>query len=164
MSIRRMLGVAVLAAALTGCAAKTSETADAGRSDATGDAGTTSDVAPDTSPTPDWANPSDASDSVAISKLAAVESLTSVLAYNVSWTTSVATPTELDVRCDGLDPWTITGDAARTDHQVYVMGLVTGASCTFEAKASTPGGARLSATRCGPMRSKASNRMGAALT
>lgn len=77
-----------------------------------------------------------------ISHLQAVESPSNVLAYDVSWKTSRAADTSLDVECTGLDPWTLSDATEATSHHVFVMGLLTGASCTFTARAkSADGGA-----------------------
>lgn len=76
---------------------------------------------------------------IAISNLVAVEAPGNVLAYDVSWKISDAAASELEVACDGLDPWTISDAAVSTTHDVFVMGLVTGASCTLTARATVGG-------------------------
>lgn len=53
------------------------------------------------------------------------------LSYFVTWTTEPAVPTELTVDCDVDYQHTFTGTTARLDHEVFVMGLVAGATCTF---------------------------------
>ncbi len=71
-----------------------------------------------------------------ISDLRAVEAPGNVLAYDVSWKTSAAVVTDLEVACDGLDPWTIFNATATDSHDVFLMGLVTGVTCTLSAKAT----------------------------
>lgn len=76
------------------------------------------------------------------SGLRVVQSPRTVLAYEVSWTTSAAMATELHVACQGLEAWTISDDTATKDHEVFVMGLVSGKTCTLTAKGGpTDGGA-----------------------
>jgi len=75
-----------------------------------------------------------------ISHLAAVESPSNVLAYVVSWKTSRDADTTLGVDCSGLTPWTLSDSTATSSHHVYLMGLVTGASCTLTAKANSGDG------------------------
>ena len=75
-----------------------------------------------------------------ISHLAAVESPSNVLAYDVSWKTSRDADTALDVRCSGLEPWTLSDSTAASSHHVFLMGLVTGAKCTLTAKAKSADG------------------------
>jgi Arylsulfotransferase (ASST) len=82
-----------------------------------------------------------------ITRLSTAESIGNVLAYDVSWKTSRASDTELQVACDGLDPWTISEAASTTSHDVFVMGLVSSVSCTLTARAVADDGASASATR-----------------
>jgi hypothetical protein len=65
--------------------------------------------------------------------LTAVQSPDNVLAYTVEFTSPVAGKPRLDVVCEGLDPWSIEGEADATDHEVFVMGLAPNISCTLTA-------------------------------
>lgn len=76
---------------------------------------------------------------LAVSDLQAVESAQNVLSYDVSWESSRAADTELDVACDGLSPWTIKDPTAASTHHAFLMGLITGVSCTLTARAHADG-------------------------
>jgi Arylsulfotransferase (ASST) len=76
---------------------------------------------------------------LAVSSLQAVEAPGNVLAFNVTWNTSWAVDSELDVACNGLDPSTISGSTTTQAHHVFLMGLVGGISCKLTAKASKSG-------------------------
>jgi Arylsulfotransferase (ASST) len=73
-------------------------------------------------------------DSSGPSGLQAIEHPGNVLAYDVSWSSSQAIDTELDVSCSGLDPWTVSDSTATNSHRVFLMGLVSGDSCTLKGK------------------------------
>lgn len=78
-------------------------------------------------------------DSLTISDLVAVESTVNVLAFDVSWTTSLPADTRLDVACNGVTPWTISSATLTEQHHVFLMGLVADVDCTLTARASTGG-------------------------
>lgn len=73
---------------------------------------------------------------LSISSLAAVETPNNVLAFDVSWSSSLAADTALDVACNGLEPWTISDPTPTTKHHVFLMGLATGRACTLTAGSS----------------------------
>lgn len=80
---------------------------------------------------------------VTVSGLTVTQNPENPLSYFVTWATTPAVPTELQVRCDDGDDepaddydHTFTGAEVRTDHDVFVMGLVGNARCTFTAHPS----------------------------
>ncbi len=84
---------------------------------------------------------------LAIADLLAVETPSNVLAYDVSWSTSRDADTALGVDCgSGVTPWTISSAAPSSKHHIFLMGLVTGASCTLTAKAKAADGLTASAS------------------
>ncbi len=85
--------------------------------------------------------------SLSVSGLVAVETPQSVLAFDVSWTSSQAADTELDVACDGLTPWTLSSSTATEKHHVFLMGLAAGVACTLTAKSSAEGASASAQTK-----------------
>lgn len=84
-----------------------------------------------------------------IEDLVAVESAATVLGYTVQWRTTIEVGTILDVDCGELGRWTLSGEAtARTEHEVFVMGLLAGAHCDLTARA-LDGGEELDAESVG---------------
>ena len=85
---------------------------------------------------------------VAISVSAVAQNPANSLSFYVIWSTDVATPTHLEVTCgeDGEYDQTFSGAEARTDHEVFVMGLWEGASCDLKIVAEADGYARTTAS------------------
>ena len=68
-----------------------------------------------------------------ITGLTAVESPDDVLAYTVDFSSPLPGKAQLDVNCQGLDPWTIRGQTDATDHEIFLMGLAPETTCTLTA-------------------------------
>jgi hypothetical protein len=85
--------------------------------------------------------------------LQVVENPSNVLSYYVSWTTEQAVETVLDLDCDdGAYTAHYESSEARTEHEVFVMGLYDGATCTVTATAAADPAATGEATfQAGPL-------------
>jgi hypothetical protein len=66
-----------------------------------------------------------------VTNLAAVSNPLNLLSYYVDWRTAAAIPTALDVTCDEELAIRIGDGRRRTRHSVFVMGLWSGANCSF---------------------------------
>lgn len=76
---------------------------------------------------------------IAISGFFPIENPENVLSYFAEWRTDRPATTGLHVTCDDGYDQTWHGSELRTEHAVFVMGLVAGATCTFDATAEAPG-------------------------
>jgi arylsulfate sulfotransferase len=73
----------------------------------------------------------------------AAENPSNALSYYIQWTTEEPSLTTLELDCgDGEYEVSYEGTQARTDHEVFVMGLWDGARCTASATAAYDGGGR----------------------
>jgi len=134
----RSIALLSLAAALAACSSDsdgddTSTDFDtAGLFDSGGDTSTDADdpdAGDDASVEPDATPPQP----VTVSNLIAVQNPSNPLSYYVEWSTDLEVPSVLQVTCgDDIDA-RIAGTTARTQHEVFVMGLYEGASCTLTA-------------------------------
>ena len=70
-----------------------------------------------------------------IFKFTAVANPANVLSWFVEWETDVATRTHLEVDCGPDYRQTFLSAVSFTDHEVFVMGLFEGATCTLEVHA-----------------------------
>ena len=103
------------------------ETSDTERLDTSSDTAsdsasdTTADLSEDTEPSRDDL------------ELVAVQNPSNSLSYFINWTTPEAVPTVLDVDCGADYQEHFEDDQARTEHEVFVMGLFDGAQCEATA-------------------------------
>lgn len=81
-----------------------------------------------------------------IENVEAVPNPSNALSYFVEWSTTAKASTGLVVECG--DDWrqTYWSDGRSTEHDVFVMGLWAGATCTFTAYAVTADGVRAAAS------------------
>lgn len=70
---------------------------------------------------------------VSISGLSVIENPSNVLSFFIDWTTSRPVGTRLEVDCDIDYNETFKKAQSNTQHHVFVMGLVSGAHCSFTA-------------------------------
>lgn len=71
---------------------------------------------------------------IGIRNLYAVENLVNVLSFHVEWTTDAPAATILNVDCSESDDHQFAESGPLTDHHVFVMGLISGETCLFEAR------------------------------
>ena len=134
-------------ALLNGC----SDTVDTGPSGAGVDAGSVDTGSPgadlafpdaaqgeagaDTSTTADLPTETNPNAMVQVSNLELIENAANKLSFYAEWETDAPSSTRLDVSCSDYYDTSFTDSGTRTDHEVYVMGLVQNTVCTATAYA-----------------------------
>lgn len=72
---------------------------------------------------------------VHVSNLELIENAANKLSFYAEWETDGPSPTRLDVTCGDYYDTSFTDSGTRTDHEVFVMGLVQSTDCTATAYA-----------------------------
>jgi hypothetical protein len=99
----------------------------------------------------------DLEEELVLSGLVAIENPANVLSYFIEWQTEIPASTELEVDCDDLfQVVVIEGEPIyETNHSVFLMGLIEGASCMLLARSvdqnGRSGAASLQLNEVGPL-------------
>ena len=142
-----VISLTLSVALLNGC----SDTVDTGPSgtevDAgSGDTGTTmpdsaqGETGTDGSTAADLPTETNPNATIEVSNLVLIENASNKLSFYAEWETDAASPTRLDVRCGDYYDTSFTDSGTRTDHEVFVMGLVQSTQCTAIAYATDDDG------------------------